>query len=188
MTDLFTHWVDVVHWAMNSDTPQVAQTLGNGYLLTDWECPDTILASFQYPKFMVVYDGTMICSLEDGGLVFRGTQAMMKLDRLRLSVYPEGGGFVVAKTEPTVDIPSKEDGTIAHMRNFLDCIRSGKRPNADIEEGHKSTRLCHLGNIAYRTGRTLHFDAATEAIRADAEANRLLGRTYRKAFAVPQRI
>ena len=48
----------------------------------------------------------------------------------------------------------------------------GKRPAADIEEGHRSTRLCHLGNIAYRLGRTLKFDATTETIPGDAEANR----------------
>ena len=73
------------------------------------------------------------------------------------------------------------------MQNFLDCIRSGRRPNADIEEGHKSTRLCHLGNIAFRTGHTLRFDAKTETMSGDAEANRLLGRTYRKGFVLPEK-
>jgi hypothetical protein len=75
-----------------------------------------------------------------------------------------------------------------HARNFLDCIRSGRRPNADIEEGHRSTRLCHLGNIAYRTGRALRFDAHTETLLDDAEANRLLGRTYRRPFVVPEKV
>lgn len=148
LTDLFTHWVDVVHWAMDSDTPEYAQTLGNRYIIDDWQCPDTILGSFQYPKFMVVYDGTMICSLEDGGLEFRGTDAMMKLDRQRLTVYPEGGGFVVAQTKPMVDIASKEDGTIAHMRNFLDCVRSRKEPNAPVQAGIAAARAGHLGNLA----------------------------------------
>ncbi len=52
----------------------------------------------------------------------------------------------------------------AHVANFLACIRGGQdeRPNADIEDGHKSTRLCHLGNIALRLGRTLRFDGKTE--------------------------
>ena len=71
-----------------------------------------------------------------------------------------------------------------HLRNFLDCVKDRKRPHADIEEGHKSTRLCHLGNIAYRVGRTLRFDATTETIVGDAEANRLLGRTYRKGYEI----
>jgi hypothetical protein len=73
----------------------------------------------------------------------------------------------------------------AHYQNFLDAIRTGKKPNADIEDGHKSTLLCHLGNIAYRTGRTLNFDGATQSIKNDSEASKLLGRTYRKGFELP---
>src|SRR4051794_16120145 len=75
-----------------------------------------------------------------------------------------------------------------HYRNFLDCVRSRKRPNADVEEGHKSTRLCHLGNIAYRLGRTVHFDATSEGIPDDAEAAKLLGREYRKGYEMPQKV
>ena len=73
--------------------------------------------------------------------------------------------------------------------NFLDCVRDGKRPNADIEEGHKSTRLCHLGNIAYRTGAgTLRFDAATENARRRPGGERLLwaGATASRS-SVPER-
>ena len=75
-----------------------------------------------------------------------------------------------------------------HLRNFIDCVKAKKRPNADIEEGHKSTRLCHLGNIAYRTGRSLRFDAKQETIEGDAEANKLLGREYRKPFVMPEKV
>jgi len=75
-----------------------------------------------------------------------------------------------------------------HLQNFLDSIRESKRPNADIEEGHKSTRLCHLGNIAFRTGRALRFDGKTETFLDDAEANRLLGRTYRAPFVLPEKV
>jgi hypothetical protein len=80
-----------------------------------------------------------------------------------------------------------------HLRNFLDCVKqssgsSVKRPSADIEEGHKSTRLCHLGNIAFRTGHAIRFDDKTETCVGDPEANRLLGRTYRKPFVVPDAV
>ena len=68
------------------------------------------------------------------------------------------------------------------------CVKAKKRPNADIEEGHKSTRLCHLGNIAYRTGRTLRFDPRNETIEGDAEASKLLGREYRKPFVMPEKV
>ena len=153
LTDLFTHWVDVVHWAMNSDTPQIAQTLGNRYAF-NWECPDTIQATFQYPDFMCIYDGTMIASLEDGGLVFRGTDAEMLLDRRRLTVLPElNRAFSSpAPAPPSLEVLSKEDGTIAHMRNFLDCVRSRKEPNAPVETGVAAARAAHLGNLALKRG------------------------------------
>ena len=76
----------------------------------------------------------------------------------------------------------------AHLRNFLDCIASGKRPNADVEEGHRSTRWCHLGNVAQRLGRAIEFDAKSETIKGDEEANKLLARTYRKGFEVPEKV
>jgi predicted dehydrogenase len=151
LTDLFSHWVDVVHWAMNSDTPHVAQTLANRYAF-EWECPDTIQASFEYPNFLTVYDGTMVASLEDGGLIFRGSAGEMRLDRSRLTVYPEPDRpFGPSRLpEPSVDIVSKEDGTVAHMRNFLDCVRSRSEPNAPIEAGVAAARAAHLGNLAYK--------------------------------------
>jgi hypothetical protein len=66
--------------------------------------------------------------------------------------------------------------------HWSDCIKDHRRPNADIEEGHKSTRLCHLGNIAFRTGHSLRFDEPTETLIDDPEANKLLGRTYREPY------
>jgi hypothetical protein len=79
----------------------------------------------------------------------------------------------------------KPDG-LAHHRNFIECIRSGDRPNADIEIGHLSSSLCHLGNIATRVGRVLHFDPKTEQLAGDEEANKLVRRAYREGYwAVP---
>ncbi len=72
-----------------------------------------------------------------------------------------------------------------HQKNFIDAIRGDAKLTADIEVGHKSTLLCHLGNIAYRTGKTLKFDAKAETTD-DADANKLLGREYRKDFELPK--
>ena len=164
LTDLFTHWVDVVHWAMASDTPQLAQALGNRYAFSNWDCPDTIQASFQYPNFMTIYDGSMVCSLEDGGLVFRGTDAEMKLDRVRLAVIPEPNrAFSSGAAPPSIEIPSKEDGTITHMRNFLDCVRTRKEPNAPVEAGVAAARAAHIGNIALKRGARVSWPLAADA-------------------------
>jgi len=75
----------------------------------------------------------------------------------------------------------------AHLNNFVECVKTRSKPNADVEEGHSSALLCHLGNISYRVGRRLKFDPKTESFISDAEANKLLTRTYRKPWARPAR-
>ena len=81
--------------------------------------------------------------------------------------------------------PSGSSG-MDHFKNFLSAVRSGKREdlNAEIEEGHLSSALCHLGNIAYRTHRTIHLDRSTENILGDEEARSFLTRNYRTPFVV----
>ena len=69
-----------------------------------------------------------------------------------------------------------------HLLNFIDAIRKGTSLNSEIEEGHKSTLLCHLGNIAYRTGRAIHFDPAARRIAGDGEAMKFWAREYRKGW------
>lgn len=152
LTDLFCHWVDVIQWAMNSDTPSAAQAMGDRYVITRWECPDTINASYQYPGFAVVYNGTMIGSLEGGGIVFRGTKAMMKLTRDGFAVYPEGiiHSEKTQMPEPSIQMQSSEDGTKLHLANFLDCVRTRATPNAPVAAGVAAARAAHIGNQALR--------------------------------------
>jgi hypothetical protein len=64
-------------------------------------------------------------------------------------------------------------------------VKSRKAPNAEIEIGHESTMLCHLGNVVARTGRAIRFDAKTEKVTGDAEAAKLLSREYRKHWSAP---
>jgi len=70
----------------------------------------------------------------------------------------------------------------------VDCVRTRKEPRAGIEQVHYSTLLCHYGNIAYRTGRRLHIDPATEGFHGDAEANVYVKRTYRSPWVVPEEV
>lgn len=73
-----------------------------------------------------------------------------------------------------------------HIDNFIACVRSRQRPKSDVEEGHRSTLLCHLANISFRCGnRKLAFDRATESFPASPDANRFLGRDYRAPWVVP---
>ncbi len=152
MTDLFTHWIDVVQWAMQSDMPTHAFMLGDKYHFTEWDCPDTIQAAFRYPGkdnqgFDVVYEGMMASSIDDGGIEFRGTDATLKINRSGFTVYREG---VPRDQNPILTEKSFRDGTITHMQNFFDCIKSRKEPNAPVEAGVAAARAGHIGNLAYR--------------------------------------
>jgi hypothetical protein len=66
-----------------------------------------------------------------------------------------------------------------HRENWLDCIRTGKRPVMDVEIGHHVITLCILGNIAWRLGRKITYDFAAERFIGDEEADRFLGEPYR---------
>jgi hypothetical protein len=71
------------------------------------------------------------------------------------------------------------DLNVPHVRNFLDCVKSRNKPNAEVEEGHRTAVMCHLGNISTRLGRTLAWDPAQEQIPGDPEANQWLMKPYR---------
>jgi predicted dehydrogenase len=146
MTDLFAHWIDVVHWAMKSDKPNQAQMLADKYIFTQWDCPDTIQAAFRYPGFDVVYEGMMSSSIDDGGLEFRGTEATLKLNRSGMGVYREG---VPGNQNPVLKEESFRDGTISHMENFFECVQTRKEPNAPVEAGVAAARAGQIGNLAY---------------------------------------
>jgi predicted dehydrogenase len=147
MTDLFTHWIDVAHWAMKSDQPRQAQMLGDKFIFEQWECPDTVQAALRYLGFDVVYEGMMASSIDDGGLEFRGTEATLKINRSGFTVYHEDAQ---PKDVPVVKADSFRDGTIDHVQNFFDCIRTRKEPNAAVETGIAAARAGHIANLAYR--------------------------------------
>ena len=76
------------------------------------------------------------------------------------------------------------------MQNFLSCVKSRKRCICDVETGHTSTVVCHLGNISYKLGRKIFWDGKTETVldrrgQPDSQANALLGREYRRGYELP---
>ena len=154
MTDLFAHWIDVAQWALKADTPSMAMMMGDNYVFKEWQCPDTIQAAFRYPGFDVVYEGMMASSIDDGGLEFRGTEATLKITRSGMTVWHEG---LKADKNPVMKQESFEDGTITHMRNFFECVKSRKEPNAPVEAGIAAARAGHIGNMAYKHGGMTNF-------------------------------
>ena len=154
LTDLYSHYCDVIQWYMGQDSPSTAQAMGGRNALPAFECPDTICAAYEYPGFNVVYNGSLVGSLEGGNIVFRGSNAMLKINRDGFAVYPERV-VPFEKTqypEPEIAMRSLGDGTVDHVKNFLDCVRSRKTPNADVKTAVAAARAAHLGNLAYRKG------------------------------------
>lgn len=158
MTDLFTHWIDIVHWAMKSDQPRRAQMLADKYVFDQWDCPDTIQAAFRYSGFDVVYEGMMASSVDDGGLEFRGTDATLKINRGAFSVYREDAP---RDKNPVLAGSSYRDGTIDHVENFFDCIKSRKEPNAPVETGVAAAAAGHIGNLAFSRGGQINWPIKT---------------------------
>src|SRR5436305_9580504 len=148
MTDLFSHWIDVVQWAMKTPQPSLAQMIGDKYVFEQWQCPDTVQASFRYPGYEVGYEGTMVSSIDDGGLEFRGTKGTIKLTRAGFELYREA----VPKGNPVMTEKGYQDGTIDHMKNFFDCVKSRREPNAPVEAGVAAARAGHIGNLAMHRG------------------------------------
>jgi hypothetical protein len=91
-----------------------------------------------------------------------------------------------ARDELLAEGSGENDGT-SHIRNFLECVKSRKRPNADLETvGHPSSILCHIGNVAWRLGRQVQLDPETETFVGDDEANALRTRPeYRSPWTLP---
>ena len=166
LTDLLTHWIDAIQWYMGQTAPLTATTTGDLYLMK-WQCPDTITAAYENPgKFMVTYTGALNDSIDDGGIELRGTKATLKIDRARLAVYPEDVPWQPGKNypEPEIYVRSEQDGTIEHVRNFLDCMRSRKSPNANIEIGFEAARASWIGNIALKRGTKTVWDAVQQKV------------------------
>jgi len=164
LTDLLTHWIDVVHWYMGVDTPLTAVSTGRNYLMKTWEWPDAVTATLEYPRdFMVTHTGTYGSSIDDGGLELRGDRGTLKIDRERLAFFSEDSkkGSSRFTPEPEIQVRSLGDGSVSHLRNWLDCIRSRKAPNAPVRVGHLAVRAAHIANAALGRGARVRFDEKT---------------------------
>jgi len=184
------HSLDVTRWLLGKqEHPRTVHCIGGLYESgepTDQKTPNTQYASYQYA------DGTELhCDMrnwfsgppEAQGVYIFGSRGWMKVGEDKAEV------FFGRKNEPgpTLTADDAPEDEAAHFENFIASVRSRKLENlaAPIEGGHLSTTLCHLGNIAYRVGRSLKFDGTSEQFVGDEEANKLLDRTYRAPYTLP---
>ena len=176
------------------------------------DVPDTLQITYEYPGFILSYEASMLNGHGVGGrtrgkkyynmrgdddrphgMAFYGIEGALFADRIGFEVYPEpiaesGPGAPKGAANSAEGFRTKRiesagaDATALHVKNFLDCVRSRQKPVADVEIGHRSTIVPHLGNIAIRTGHKLHWDAAKEEIIGDAQASALLSRDARQPW------
>ncbi|MDB6025036.1 MAG: Oxidoreductase domain protein, partial [Verrucomicrobiales bacterium] len=182
MTDWGVHMVDIVMLAMqNTDPLSVAAAGGKFTMDDDRDTPDTMQTIYQFPKFVLNWEHRFGNSRGiDGGTShgseFIGENGTLIVDRTKYQYFPEKKD---AEQPPAMD---KQGST--HWQNFLDCVKSRQKPASDIESMAKTTMVCHLGNIAYEVGKTLHWDAQKQDVanRGDVKHCISYEREYRKPW------
>ncbi|MGH9847027.1 MAG: Gfo/Idh/MocA family protein [Blastocatellia bacterium] len=132
---------------------------------------------------VVTWSGREVNRTRDEYLVFHGTKGSLSIMRDGFTIAPETWRKRdKPEIEPMQVRGNPNESQERHIRNFIECIRSRQRPVADVEEGHLTATVCHLGNIATRLGRSLQWDAAREEFIGDKEASAMLSRPYRKPW------
>jgi predicted dehydrogenase len=163
ITDLFTHWIDVVQWFVDEDLPASAVAAGGVYHYKDGRtAPDTIHVLLEYPtNWTATFEATLAPGVKGAGIQFIGTEGNLRITR-------QGYTFTPVEGEPVEGAGDVNDKmTRDHVGNFIECVRSRRRPNGDVLHGHRSAQASHLGNIAYLEKRRLAFDALREVILPD---------------------
>ena len=174
MTGWGAHGLDIIQWALGMDESDPAEV---------WPVPGTERTDDKVHKgptceVMMRYANGVVVHLDgkgpNGGGLFVGDEGEILIDRGKCVTKPE----TIAQ-EPLGDADVHLYKSANHMQNWMDCIRSREKPVADVEIGHRSSTVCHLGNIARWLGRKLHWDPVKEHFIGDPEANGLLERPKR---------
>ncbi len=190
------HELDYAVWGLGVDThpTHIAGLGGKLAYDDDQEFPDTQNIVFEWPggvgqRKQLIFEMRLWSTSAphgiDNGVEFYGTKGKMLLTKRGVREVYLDRNQRVPNAAPKEPYPLKESN---HQHDFVDAIVEGRQPQADIEIGHRSSALCHLGNIAAQLGRSLQFDAEKQVIVGDEEATRLLSREYRDGghWAVPQ--
>jgi predicted dehydrogenase len=195
MTDWGAHMIDVANWAMGIKAPSSAVSVGGkyGYPNDAMETPDTQQALWAFPDFSMNWEHAIGVGrgpeAREHGVAFHGNNGVLVVDRAGWEIYPETDAIGKPRQFKTPGLPRRSAGNTdyhgLHIQNFIDCMRSRKRPNSDVEIGHNSMIACHLANIAQRLGRQVKWDVDRETVIGDAEAQTYVMREYRAPWRLP---
>ena len=169
------HMIDLLRWGLGVGAPSLVTSAGGRYRFhDDQETPDTHVVGFNFPGDKTITWEGFSCNQiprdKPVDCLFQGETGSLAVIGSGYAVYDPKGKEVRKQTGP--------GGDEVHVANLIAAVRGTAKPNSEIEEGHKSTLLCHLGNIAHRVGRALHCDPATGTVLNDPDAMRLWSREY----------
>lgn len=172
------HAFDLARWGLGVECP-IRVTCGGGryHFDDDQETPDTTVATADFGSKLLIWDGSSCHPRNNENLPFvawYGSNGSM-------AIYGNGYRIFDPKGKQTSE-GTGLGGDKSHIENFLKSIRGDAKPNSEIAVGQTSTLLCHLSNIAYRTGHTIQFDPVARKIVGDKAAEKLWGREYRKGW------
>ena len=173
------HWLDMARMLTNLDLPTSVSGIGRMVVKDAKEWPDTITALYEFPSLTLVWEQRLWTKFGvqglGGGVEVGGDKGSLVINRAGWAFHPKGG-------EP-VEHKAADGGR--HAANFADGIAGRAKPAAPIEEGYRSAVLCHLANIAATVNRRIAFDPAKQEIVGDAEAAKLVSRSYREPWKLP---
>jgi predicted dehydrogenase len=192
MTDWGVHLIDIALLGMKAQTPRSISSLGGkyGYPGSAMETPDTQTAIFDFGDYSVEWEHAVGISHgpysgRDHGVAFVGETGTLVVDRGQWYVSPE----VSDGKELTYEVPVtpiKDNGLERHTANFIACVKDRSlTPACPIESAANTASVCQMGNIAWRTGHKLHWDAKTGRFKGDPAANALITRHYRAPYRLP---
>lgn len=196
-SDNGVHFIDAIRWITGDELgPTRVSALGGRFVVDDDRTtPDVMEGLFQFPSGRLVsfaqYESSGNRAMPRPAFAeLRGTQGTMYVNDNSFEVLPEHGGRYQDDRTPRMEpINQKFPGgwdvhTCGHARNFLDCMKSRAKPNADVEIGHRSTTMTLLANISLATESTIHWDPEREVITNNKDANNLLHYEYRKPWTL----
>ena len=172
LTNWGAHNLDIAQWGLGTDDTGPIEITGRArYHAQGWyEVPEWSEVVYKYANGV-----TILCGQDHpGGTEFEGPKGKIHVNRKQLRSDPPEL-IEQALTESDVHLEESDD----HHANWLAAIRSRKLPICDVEIGHRSATVCHLGNIALRTGRPIRWDPEREAVIGDDEAQAMVARPYR---------
>jgi predicted dehydrogenase len=186
MTDWGVHLINIMLWGMGLEAPTRVSSSGGKFVLDDnSETPDTQIAVYEFPSYSLVWEHKVGIGVglngRPWGISFSGSEGTLIINDARWEIVPEPK----KKALEPAEFKGSGDARPAHVRNFLDCVRTREAPVENLEVGHLVSTVAHLGNIALRTGRTIQWDARNEQVVGDRDANRLVTPRYRKPWTLP---